>query len=130
MSDSYPDIEIYLKRPDIEALRTWLDARVGVGSSAKRGNATILTVGEPAFDCVVVENAVKGGYASVWLQSDQTPWPTDRDCAVDAFNALGVETRCSAGPWEEPPADGEENVTGGWIRFTDSGESRVNWLAT
>jgi len=122
MTESWPDIEIYLKRPDLDAIRQWLDERLGIRDEFARGEARVFLLGEAALECVVIENAVRGGYTSVWFRSAQTPWPDDRSCAVEAHERFGIEVRCSAGPWE----DGDDE-DGNWIRLTDQGEQRANW---
>ena len=124
MSNAYPDIEIDVKRPDEGAIRAWLDRRFGITGESKRGSALIYRLGDSGMECVVVDNAVKGGYTSVWFRSNQTPWEDDHACAVEAFSEFGLEVRCSASPWAD--GDAEE---GGWIRMPDKGESRVNWRA-
>lgn len=124
MSNGYPDIEIYVKRPDEGAIRNWLDRRFGITGETRRGSALVYRLGDSAMECVVVDNAVKGGYTSIWFRSNQTPWADDHACAVEAFGEFGVEVRCSAAPWAD--GDAEE---GGWIRMTDKGESSVNWRA-
>lgn len=126
MTMDYPDIEIYVKRPAPERISEWLDARFGIASASARGEAMVFRLGADQIECVVVENAVKGGYASIWFRSDSTPWQSDQDCARDAFDFFDAEVRCSAAPWEGQDAEAD---TGGWIRFTDKGESRVNWRA-
>ena len=95
MSDAtqaFPDIEIYIKRPDLADLQAWLNSLMGPITCATRGTTTNITLAN-GQSCVIVENAVKGGYTSVWFKSDQTPWATDRDCALAAWKALGLETR-------------------------------------
>lgn len=130
MSESFPDIEIYLKRPALEDIEAWLDDRFGITGSGNRGDGQVFWLGaDPEIECVVIENVVKGGYTSVWFRSDATPWATDRDCALEAFARLGVEVRASAGAWEEENEDADGADRGGWYRVTEAGESRVNWLA-
>ncbi|NQV64124.1 MAG: hypothetical protein HQ497_02060 [SAR86 cluster bacterium] len=123
MSDAtqaFPDIEIYIKRPDLSALQDWLNGLMGPITSMTNGATTSITMANSQV-CVIVENVVKGGYTSVWFKSDQTPWATDRDCALAAWEALGLETRCSNGGW-----DGNDEQ--GWRRFTAAGETIVNWF--
>lgn len=122
MSDRFPDIEIYVKRPAMEALLAWLDRRLGVVETRKRGETFLVTLGEPPIECAIVENAVKGGFASVWFKSPDTPWSSDHECAVEAFRELGLEVRCSTGSWQE------EDESARWFRITENGESMVNWL--
>ncbi|XOV90013.1 MAG: hypothetical protein ACFHX7_09035 [Pseudomonadota bacterium] len=118
----FPDIEIYLKRPALAQITDWLSDRFGISGVHNRAEATLYTLVAPALECVVVENAVKGGFTSVWFRSGKMPWATDLDCAREAFTRFGLEVRCSSGPWQE----GDDDAP--WIRLTDAGESRVNWF--
>lgn len=126
MTDAYPDIEIYAKRPEPDDVRRWLQDRFGIEDEMIRGDAVVFTLGAEHIECDFIERAVKGGYASLWFRSGKTPWARDIDCAKEAFEQLGVEIRCSAAPWQD--SDGEDDE-GGWIRLTDKGEARVNWRA-
>lgn len=120
---TYPDIEIYLKRIETDAIIEWLGSIFEDVNSAPRGNATVCTLTTRdghRFDCTITEKVAKGGFVSVWFKSDKTPWATDKDCAQAAFEHFQVEVRCSRGGWE-----GEDEA--GWIRITDKGEQIVNW---
>jgi hypothetical protein len=113
--DDFPDIEIYIKRPSLDAL-----VSVGLVSHLTRGTTTeVLLLDQTS--CIIVENAVKGGYTSVWFKSNQTPWATDRDCALAAWSHFQIETRCSSGGWNGLDEQG-------WLRFTEAGETVVNWF--
>ncbi len=118
----FPDIEIYVKRPDPEQINNWLKDRFGVNATTRNGDATIYCLTQPSIECVVVENVVKGGYTSIWFRSGDMPWATDLDCAMEVFDRFGIEVRCSSGPWQE----GDDEAP--WIRLTEKGESRVNWF--
>ena len=125
MTKPLPDIEIYLKRATPADIIDWLKQNFQIIQSSDRGEGCKLTLDYKgsSTDCIIVEQAAKGGYVSVWFKTNETPWRTDEECAREAFEALGVETRCSIGGWE---ADSDES--GGWYRFTDTGRSVVNWL--
>ena len=122
MPDAFPDIEIYIKRPNLADIVAWLERRFGVVFREQRGDSLICHLGHDRVTCAIVENAVKGGFTSVWFKSSQTPWATDRDCALEAAAEFNLEVRCSAGSWQED----EEGP--GWLRITADGESTINWL--
>jgi hypothetical protein len=121
VEDDFPDIEIYVKRPDVGALIVWIETKMGPVSHVTRGSTTTVQLPDQT-SCIIVENAVKGGYTSVWFKSKQTPWATDRDCALAAWTHFQLETRCSSGGWNGLDEQG-------WLRFTDAGETIVNWFA-
>lgn len=117
-SPKFPDIEIYLKRVGTEDVLSWLEQAVGPFEIVRTAPSTRCKF--PEMFCTITEDVAKGGYASVWFESNQTHWDTDRDCALAAFDQFKVEVRCSTGGWE-----GEDD--GGWLRITDKGEQVVNW---
>lgn len=117
---AFPDIEIYIKRPNLDALIAWIEISIGPSSHSTRGTTTQIAFPDKT-SCIIVENAVKGGYTSVWFKSSRTPWATDRDCALAAWLHFQIETRCSSGGWNGLDEQG-------WLRFTDAGEAIVNWF--
>ena len=123
MIERYPDIEVYIKRASAAEVIEWLAQRFGVKQQTEKGPTVRCLLDGGDLECVIVENAVKGGFTSVWFKSADTPWETDRDCALEVHKAFSLEVRCSAGSWAEDDED-----TGAWLRLTSEGETRVNWL--
>lgn len=118
----YPDIEIYIRQPELADVIDWLDHRIGVEDRQTQGNTTTCRLAG-GIDCVLVDNAVTGGFLSVWFKSGDTPWATDEACAREVFSTLGLEVRCSRGSWDEG-SDGEEP---GWLCISQAGESVIRW---
>lgn len=131
MTEPQPDIEIYLKRPAIEDILGWLERYFEITGHQTSGDKHELGLSYKGAEltCLIFEKVAKGGYASIWFKSNQTPWSTDEVCASDAFACLGLETRCSSGGWEPgEEGNGTGDDTGGWYRFTAAGKTRINWL--
>ena len=126
MSQRPPDIEIYVKRVDLESIQNWLKEHFIVEGRETKGDAMELRLAfdEVRLDCIIVERAVKGGYTSVWFKQNNTPGDSDEACALAAHNYLDAETRCSISGWQTGDDD-----RGGWYRFTNGERSTVNWLA-
>ena len=60
--------------------------------------------------------------------SGNTPWDTDRDCALAAFSYLNKEIRCSTSGWESSETDsGEKDSSEKWLRIDSTGESTIEW---
>ncbi len=116
--DSFPDIEIYIKRVSVDDVLAWLRGVFTEVEVLRTEPNTRCKIG--AMFCTISDQVAKGGYVSVWFESNETPWKTDRDCGRDAYQHFKVEVRCSTGGWE-----GEDD--GGWFRFTEKGEQVVNW---
>ncbi|MFT7687005.1 MAG: hypothetical protein ACI9FB_002353 [Candidatus Azotimanducaceae bacterium] len=132
MKEVYPDLEIYIKRVETISIIDWLTTcfkKVNKSlietKNHKLSTTCLFSSGSSEEDekvtCVIMEKAAKGGFVSVWFKTNQTPWRTDREFALEAFDFFKAEVRCSTGPWE----GGDED---GWIRFTEDGEQIVNWL--
>lgn len=118
--ETYPDIEIYVRRAESDAIVDWLDERFGVENRSTSGKSLACELSNPSMTCIIVEHAV-GDFTSVWFKSGNTPWHTDADCGREAFARLGVEIRCSTGPWQEG-ADEDE-----WLSISDDGEQVIRW---
>ena len=135
--ERYPDIEIYLAKADHEGLNAWLNATLGAAPLKPAGKHKWRTYGQwdgARIAVLLVDNAADGfamqsadqvlfdGFASLWFDSDATPWPRDTDCARDAAYALGCEVRCSLGGWQ--PGDDPDRF---WQVFPDGREGAIDW---
>lgn len=117
-----PDIEIYLKDAELDAVSAWLTSALGdCADWQQRGQTFKSRAG--GIPLTWLPKAV-GKWHSLLLESDATPWATDRDCAVAACAALGVEVRCAPSGWSE--GEGEEEADR-WLRITAEGVSEITW---
>jgi hypothetical protein len=120
-----PDVEIYAKRVAISDIIEWVRPYFSINEQKPVGSTLKLTLTRDgaAMTCTIAENVAKGGYTSIWFDSDSTPWRTDEECAQEAYNHFQVEIRCSVNGWAP-----ETDDSGGWYRFTENGKTVVNWL--
>ena len=117
-----PDIEIYLKDADQQAVTDWLGVAIGPCSAwQQRGQTFKCRAGD--IPVTFLPKAV-GKWHSLLLESDATPWADDVACAQAAFAALGVEVRCAPGGWSEE--QGEENADL-WIKVNAEGTQEFIW---
>ena len=125
MDERQPDIEIYLKRPSMNAIGNWLKNHFDIiaKTPTESGSQLDLRFQQETLQCLVVERVAKGGYASVWFKTNNTPWRNDLECAEDAHALLEIETRCSTGGWQDAQED-----QGRWYRLQLGEKSIVNWL--
>ena len=117
-----PDIEIYVKECDMTAIAEWLSQAIGPCTPwQKRGQMQRCQAGGIN---VTWTNKAVGSWHSLWLDSDQTPWATDTECAQAAFAALGVEIRCAPSGWDE-----EEDMEQAdrWLKVTSEGVEEIVW---
>ncbi|WP_462382111.1 hypothetical protein [Pseudomonas sp. Marseille-QA0892] len=116
-----PDIEIYLKDVERDAVSEWLAQALGPCSDWQAAGQT--------FKCAAGSLRVTffpkavGRWHSLYIEGAELPWETDLACARAASNALGVQIRCAPGGWEE--SESEENDR--WIRVDKEGESEIVW---
>lgn len=117
-----PDIEIYLRDAEHPAIAAWLSAAIAPCSPWQQKGQT--------FKCMAGDIPVTwlpkavGKWHSLLLESANTPWADDLECARAAFAALGVEVRCAPGGWSEE--DGLEDADR-WLRISSDGEETITW---
>lgn len=117
-----PDIEIYLKDAEQDAVTAWLTEAIGPCSDWQaRGQTFKCRAGD--IPVTWLPKAV-GKWHSLLLESDATPWDSDLACAQAAHQALGVEIRCAPGGWDE--AQGEEDADR-WLKVNADGVSEITW---
>lgn len=116
-----PDIEIYLKDADRDAVSQWLrDVFGSLQEWQQNGQAATSTAGD--IEVTWYPRAV-GKWSSLFFASDATPWASDLDCARDAFAALAVEIRCAPGGWvEDQEADPDM-----WLKVNGEGVQEFLW---
>lgn len=121
-----PDIEIYLREEHLDAFTAWLSAEVGPlelqgwDGLTRHGK---LSYQDNLFPLMIVRKAA-GKWASIWFDSDRTPWATDVECARAVNQGLGQEVRCSVGGWSEE--DGEADADR-WLKVNAEGEEEFTW---
>lgn len=117
-----PDIEIYLKDADHNAVSAWLSTVIGPTSEWQQRGQTFKCTAA-GIPVTWVPKAV-GRWSSLLLESEQTPWADDLSCAKDAFAALGCQIRCAVGGWEESEASEEDDL---WLKVDAEGVSEITW---
>lgn len=120
-----PDIEIYLKEDVLNQLTDWLQQQLGElelgpwSGDTRRGTLH----GDTAIPLMMVRRAA-GKWASVWFDSDSTPWATDLDCARAVAAGIQREVRCSVGGWQEEQGEADADR---WMKVTAEGEEEFIW---
>ncbi|WP_430461278.1 hypothetical protein ACQUQU_00410 [Thalassolituus sp. LLYu03] len=125
MTERFPDIEIYLMKPDPAAVRGWLASALGELRDQRvlpDHHHWVAECEGKSVDIFLNEKAEKN-FASLWIKQNHTIWNTDLDCARSAHKALSVEIRCSDSGWEE--ADGESDQ--GWVKLIRGEEKPFEW---
>lgn len=121
-----PDVEIYVKDATADELSGWLTQRLGaMQAEPSRGAMKHFRVERDgiAIPVRIMTGAVGKQWASVWLDSPDTPWADDLACARDCFAFLGKEVRCATGGWQEE-TDADPDA---FIRINGEGEKEITW---
>jgi len=118
-----PDVEIYLKDSDQQAVSDWLNAALGSCTPWRQKGQTFKCATANSAPVTWLPNAV-GKWHCLLIESEETPWEDDLAFARAAHAALGVEIRCAPGGWQEE--EGEEDADR-WIKINREGEQEFIW---
>lgn len=118
-----PDVEIYLKDSDQQAVSDWLNAALGSCTPWRQKGQTFKCATANGAPVTWLPNAV-GKWHCLLIESEETPWEDDLAFARAAHAALGVEIRCAPGGWQEE--EGEEEADR-WIKINREGEQEFIW---
>ncbi len=123
MSMRQPDVEIYLKDSEQQAVSDWLEQAIGPCTPWRRQGQTFKCAAANGAAVTWLPNAV-GKWHSLFIESDRTPWEDDLCFARAAYTALGVEIRCAPGGWQE-----EEGMDAAdrWIKVNADGVQEFIW---
>src|SRR5690606_4149341 len=120
-----PDIESYVNEDFLDELSCWLEQLGGpLHLGEWKGNTRRRTLqAEPPVPLMLVRRAA-GRWASIWFDSDATPWATDLEWARAVAAGIQREVRCSVGGWEEEQGEADADR---WMKVTVEGEEEFIW---
>lgn len=125
------DVEIYITAVKSPALVAWLSSELDQLEPLPRQQGMMKNAicyrgvhkGE-SFTVMILEKVI-GPYTSLWIDSNQSPWPDDLSCARAATVHFQKEVRIAAGPWQE------EDDPDAWISVNpDGSEKAIQWQTT
>ncbi|NLY14028.1 MAG: hypothetical protein GXZ10_10475 [Gammaproteobacteria bacterium] len=118
-----PDIEIYIKDSNREAISAWLSSVLNAPCTwQQKGRVSRCQCAD--IPVVWFEQAV-GKWHSLLLESADTPWADDLQCAQAAAAYLQANVRCAPGSWQE--ADGEADADR-WLQVSADGTvDTITW---
>ncbi len=118
-----PDIEIYVKDIDRTTITAWLETALNATCTwQEKGRVSRCECA--GIPVVWFEKAV-GKWHSLLLESANTPWADDTECALAAAAALQTNVRCAPGSWQE--ADGDSNVDQWLSTSADGSVESIVW---
>jgi len=119
------DLEIYVDNSDVEAITAWLGNALPhfeVTRSSKKGCKFRCGQTGLVASGMVVLNAGRTGFTSVWIDSKDTPWADDVEMGRSAFSALNSEVRCVESAW----SNGDDPDQ--WLQINAQGEHVIQWV--
>lgn len=119
------DLEIYVACNDVDAITQWLGAaftHFEVFRSSKKGCKFRCGQSGLTGNGMVVLNAGRTGFTSVWIDSKDTPWGNDVEMGRAAFAALNSEVRCVESAWSK--GDDPDQ----WLQINAHGEHIIQWV--
>lgn len=124
MTEHFPDLEIYLLKPDQAAIESWLQQCWPQLQTLQQGERFHWRADtEQGLMDIYLNSQAEKNFASLWFKQNRTAWRNDLECARAAHAALQVEIRCSAAGWQED--DGEDDS--GWIKLIRGEEKPFTW---
>lgn len=119
------DLEIYVDSEDMESMTRWLSQafpHFEVTRSSKKGCKFRCGQHDLSSNGMVVLNAGRTGFTSIWINSKDTPWPNDVEMGRAACSALQCEVRCVESAW----SNGDDPDQ--WLQITTQGEQVIQWV--
>ncbi|MBV1881379.1 MAG: hypothetical protein KUG82_07080 [Pseudomonadales bacterium] len=122
-SEKSPDIEIYVQDTTLTEITEWLDNvfdTLAQTKSQKNQSYYQASWQNISMTILVFKHVIKG-YTSIWIDSPNSPWKNDIECARDAQIAFKTDVRCIQGSWE----DSEDPDL--WWFINNEGEGSLIW---
>ncbi|MCO4838098.1 MAG: hypothetical protein KC426_08435 [Oceanospirillaceae bacterium] len=124
------DIEIYVKSVSPDAVKAWLETvtvSLDVQSSNPKRQAYWATFADAVQDQqkefeIIVLNKVQSNFSSIWFNTKNTPWATDKACAQAAFAHFNSAIRCVVSGWQEGDSPDQ------WLHIDSEGEEVIDWI--
>lgn len=122
--DYLDDIEIYVDAADLDTLTGWLGGELRdfqAYAKSRKGCRFRFTHEGQAGEGMIVLNAGRTGFTSIWLNTRHAPWAHDVAFGRAAFAALGCTVRCNESAWSK--GDDPDR----WLQIDASGEHIITW---
>lgn len=123
--DYLDDIEIYVESNELEQMIEWLSGQFDsfkARNPGKKGCKFTCTHQGHTSEGMIVLNAGRTGFTSIWINSRHTPWTNDVELARAAYAALKKTVRCNESAWSK--GDDPDR----WLQIDASGEHIIQWV--
>ena len=120
----YPDLEIYIKAPELDLVADAITAMLGAVSWSKTPSLYQgLAITDQGNSAVILQSRAYKAFTSIWLKANISTWDTDLDFALALSAKLPSEIRCSIDSWQEQADDAPDL----WWRILDGVQKQVQW---
>ena len=119
------DLEIYIQCNELEAMENWLSnqlERFDVVRKSKKGCKFSCQHQTQKSNGMIVLNAGRTGFTSIWIDSRHSPWQNDVAMGRSAFEALNCVVRCVESAWSK--GDDPDQ----WLEIDTQGERLIQWV--
>ena len=118
----YPDLEIYIKAPELDLVADTITAILGPVSWSKTPSLYqgLATTDQGSSEVILQTRAYKA-FTSIWLKANISTWDTDLDFALALSAQLSNEISCSIDSWQEQEGDAQDL----WWRLLDGAQKKV-----
>lgn len=127
--DRHPDLEIYIKNRTPDEISQWLENccdRLITMKDSTTSREFQVFFGDAQIDCLLQLKVSGKMWSSLWFKSNQTPWLTDLDCALQASQEMSTQIRCIKAGWSDTDEDSdcEEDQ---WWKVEDQQQTLISW---
>lgn len=119
------DLEIYTDCKDLDAMENWLAGNFDafdVTRKSKKGCKFNCQLSDKKSEGMIVLNAGRTGFTSIWINSRHTPWQNDIEMGRSGFAALQSTVRCVESAWSK--GDDPDQ----WLEINAQGEQIIQWV--
>jgi len=119
------DLEIYIANNNLDDITGWLQTsfdQFDVVRQSKKGCKFRCGSDGHFNNGMIVLNAGRTGYTSIWIDGKNTPWKNDVEMGRSACNALHSTVRCVESAWSK--GDDPDR----WLEITSEGENIIQWI--
>jgi hypothetical protein len=122
----HPDLEIYIKNCTAEQILQWLADQcknVEILSSTQHSHELELLFSDQYVKSSIQQKVSGKAWTSLWFKSNETPWNTDLECAVQASQQMNTQIRCIKAGWSDSNDDNDDQ----WWKVENGEQELISW---
>lgn len=119
------DLEIYLKDADKTSITNWLTEVFNHCSPWQQKGKTYKCVASNNIPIIWYEKAV-GNWHCLHIETNNTPWMNDIECAKAASQFLKINIRCAPNAWSEQENEPDDQANQ-WLEINNQTITNIIW---